>query len=283
MIKSPLNYTGGKYKLLSQITPFFPKEIDTFVDLFCGGCNVGINVKANQVIFNDNLLYLIDLYKEFQKGYEYVLQHVQSRIETFKLSDTNETGYNELRKHYNAEKNPLDLFVLICYSFNHQIRFNNKHQFNTSFGKHKGSFNKSIDKNLFDFTQKLSEGNYSFTCFDFNDFPIENLNENDFVYIDSPYLISTGSYNDGKRGFKGWTEKEEVELHNLMIKLNDKGVKFAASNVITHKGMTNQLLKDFIDNNGLNCNFLDFNYNNSNYQASNEKHLTLEVLITNYK
>ena len=39
MIQSPLNYTGGKYKLLPQILPLFPKDIDVFVDLFCGGCN----------------------------------------------------------------------------------------------------------------------------------------------------------------------------------------------------------------------------------------------------
>ena len=29
-IKSPLNYTGGKYKLLSQIMSSFPSECDTF-------------------------------------------------------------------------------------------------------------------------------------------------------------------------------------------------------------------------------------------------------------
>lgn len=44
MIQSPLNYTGGKYKLLPQILPLFPGDIRVFVDLFCGGCNVGLNV-----------------------------------------------------------------------------------------------------------------------------------------------------------------------------------------------------------------------------------------------
>lgn len=52
-IKSPLNYVGGKYKLLPQILPLFPKNIDTFVDLFGGGFNVGINVPAKEVIYND--------------------------------------------------------------------------------------------------------------------------------------------------------------------------------------------------------------------------------------
>lgn len=37
LIKSPLNYTGGKFKLLPQILPLFPNEINTFVDLFGGG------------------------------------------------------------------------------------------------------------------------------------------------------------------------------------------------------------------------------------------------------
>lgn len=50
-IKSPLNYIGGKYKLLPQLIPFFPKEINVFVDLFCGGCNVGLNVNAKKIRF----------------------------------------------------------------------------------------------------------------------------------------------------------------------------------------------------------------------------------------
>jgi len=28
LIKSPLNYTGGKFKLLPQLVPLFPEEID---------------------------------------------------------------------------------------------------------------------------------------------------------------------------------------------------------------------------------------------------------------
>lgn len=36
-VKSPLNYTGGKFKLLDEIIPLFPKHIDTFCDIFAGG------------------------------------------------------------------------------------------------------------------------------------------------------------------------------------------------------------------------------------------------------
>lgn len=51
-IKSPLNYVGGKFKLLPQIMPLFPENISTFVDLFSGGANVGINVEASTIVFS---------------------------------------------------------------------------------------------------------------------------------------------------------------------------------------------------------------------------------------
>ena len=66
MIQSPLNYTGGKYKLLPQLLPLFPKDTDVFVDLFCGGCNVGINVAARRVVYNDSNSRLCRLYRTFR-------------------------------------------------------------------------------------------------------------------------------------------------------------------------------------------------------------------------
>ena len=66
MIKSPLNYIGGKYKLLPQILPLFPEHINTFVDLFAGGLDVSINVEAEHVICNDINNYVIGLFEYFQ-------------------------------------------------------------------------------------------------------------------------------------------------------------------------------------------------------------------------
>ena len=113
MIKSPLNYIGGKTKLLKQILPLFPKEIDTFVDLFAGGCNVGINVQAQKVIFNDNLNFLIDMYDYFiRTNIDEIILDVEKKIKTHKLSKTNVDGYNNLRNEYNTKRKPIDLFIL---------------------------------------------------------------------------------------------------------------------------------------------------------------------------
>jgi DNA adenine methylase len=285
-IKSPLNYIGGKSKILDQILPLFPQKINNFIDLFAGGCNVGINVNANHIHFNDNLTYLIDMYKKFQENsLEASLLHIENRIVEFELSLINEEGYKNLRKAYNEQKNSLDLFVLIAYSFNHQIRFNKNQEFNNPFGKERSCFNSSMKQNLEKFIIRLKEKNVSFTNSCFFDFNFSFLNNFDFVYCDPPYLITTGTYNDGKRGFKGWTENEEKQLLKLLDKLNEKNIKFALSNVLEHKGKSNDILKSWVaKNSNYKINLIDFHYSNSNYQTLvRDKNASLEVLITNYE
>ena len=283
-IKSPLNYIGGKYKLFNQIEPLFPKNIHSFVDLFAGGCNVGINSDAKKIVFNDNLSHLIKLYVTFQENDIYTtLNHIKNRINKFSLSLTNEDGYKNFRNFYNENKHPLDLFVLIAFSFNHQIRFNNSHQFNNPFGKNRSSFNSSMKFNLESFIVKLKENDIKFTNLSFEKYDFSSLTKNDFVYCDPPYLITTGSYNDGKRGFKGWTEKEEFELLDVLDNLNKNSIKFALSNVISHKGNENTILKEWLNDNNHNMNYLNKNYSNSNYQTKiRDKNASTEILITNY-
>lgn len=280
-IKSPMNYTGGKYKLLNDIIPIFPENIDTFVDLFAGGLNVGINVNANKIIVNDQINYLIDLYKYFNNNTtDYIIKNIEDTINEYELSLTNTESYNKLREDYNNSPSEGKLFVLICYAFNHQIRFNNNHKFNTPFGKERSSYNAKIKENLIEFCNKLHSKDFEFYNNDFNNFNLNDLKNNDFVYCDPPYLISTGSYNDGKRGFKDWTLKEEKQLLNKLDKLNENGIRFALSNVLIHKGNENAELiewsKKYI------IHYLKKDYKNCSYHLKDKTSNTVEVLITNY-
>ena len=65
--KSPLNYIGGKYKMLPKIMRFFPGRINTMYDLFAGGCDVCTNVTANRIFANDINFFVIDIYRAFQR------------------------------------------------------------------------------------------------------------------------------------------------------------------------------------------------------------------------
>ena len=94
LIQSPLNYTGGKFKLLPQILPLFPQNIDIFVDLFCGGANVGANVKSKQIILNDtnyNLTSLFSIFKNLGNDFLYLLDEI---IEKYGLSQSAKFAYD---------------------------------------------------------------------------------------------------------------------------------------------------------------------------------------------
>lgn len=277
--KSPMNYIGGKYKILPQLMPLFPTCIDTFVDVFGGGLDVSINVNAKRIIANDINDIVVNMYNKMKTtSLSELIFSFDKIIEDYNLSKTNEEGYLQLRKDYNIDKNPLKLYMLICYSFNYQIRFNSKFEYNNPFGKNKSSFNESVRQNFIKFHRKLQKIELK-SC-DFRKIDYRNYGKNDFLYFDPPYLITCGSYNDGKRGFTGWTKNEEYALLNILDELNEKGIKFALSNVIEHKGVKNDILSKWSLK--YNVHYIYKNYNNSNYQSSNKEHRTVEVLITNY-
>lgn len=282
-IKSPLNYTGGKYKLLDILIPTFPSNISTFVDLFAGGGNVGINVDANEIIMNDQITYLVELYRYLQAiPYEKIIGNICDCIKKFNLSKENREGYVELRRFYNEskEKNPLLLFVLTCYSFNHQIRFNNSHEFNATFGKSRSSYNSSIENNLIAFCNALKAKNVKLSNLDFRSVDMTLLDKNSFVYCDPPYLLSTSAYNDGNRGFKNWTASDDMDLFGILDELNRNHIKFALSNVLQHKGQYNEALMRWSEN--YNVYFIDKSYENCSYNLKDRTAETVEVFITNY-
>lgn len=277
--KSPMNYIGNKYKLLHNIIPLFPSNIKTFYDVFAGGLDVSINVKAESIYCNDINNFLIDIYKEFQKmDINSLLNEIDDIINKYELSMTNKNGYLKLREEYNKTKNVIDLYVLVCYSFNYQFRFNSKHEYNNPFGKDRSSFNSKIRNNLITFHTKIT--NFNFSSLDFRGLNLLSLTSDDFVYLDPPYLITTGSYNDGKRGFKGWCETDDSDLFNLLDSLNSKDIKFALSNVLEHKGIKNEPLITWSLK--YNLHNIEHSYKNSNYQRKNKESVTKEVLITNY-
>ena len=281
-IRSPLNYTGGKYKILADIVPCFPKHIPRFVDLFAGGLNVGINVDAHTIYANDQITYLVDIYRFFQATpISELLSLIKERIDYYNLNLINAEGYNDLRSEYNKNPTPLDLFVLTCFSFNHQIRFNSKHEFNTPFGKERSTYNNNIESNLKRFCDALQKKNIILSTVDFRDFDFSILDSGDMVYCDPPYLITTGSYNDGKRGFKDWTSDEDAALLSLLDSLNERGIMFALSNVFAHKGLTNDKLIEWSKK--YSITYIDKTYSNCSYHFKDREAKTIEVLITNFE
>ena len=231
--KSPLNYVGGKYKLLEQIIPLLPDDIDTFVDLFTGGCNVGININARKIICNDSEKVVIDLFNSWKDlESSQALSILQNTIDKYQLSKTNEDGFKQIRLDYNNGNKTWNMFyAMLTHSFNYQIRFNKDGNFNMPFGRNRSSFNPSLKKKFIEFIDKLNEKNIDFISMDFSKVDLSMLTANDIVYCDPPYLITCASYNENG----GWNEIKERELLKLLDNLNERGIKFALSNVFENK------------------------------------------------
>ena len=299
-VKSPLNYTGGKHKLLPQLFEKFPSKIETFVDLFGGGFNVGANIEANTIVYNDKQKEVVRLIKLLNKySHRVITNRIENNIKKYNLSNTIEYGYDyygcnsdsgvgkynrenyyKMRNDYNKiktfnENKDFLLLTLIIFSFNNQIRFNSNGEFNMPVGKR--DFNSSTRKNLKEFSSILKNKNVEIYNKDFSKIDLTKYEE-PFVYCDPPYILGTAAYSEND----GWNIKDERRLLDYLKVLNEKGVSFALSNVLEHKGQIHEELKQWAEENYFNVIYIKSNYNNSNYQKKNKKDITREVLITNY-
>ena len=296
--RSPLFYVGDKYKLLPEIKRYFPKKINRFIEPFTGGGSVFLNVKANEYLLNDIDTNVINLHKFLSKqaqNPEHFFQKIQNRIEEFGFSHSyrkdivpqelkiqwkktyyakfNKLPFQKLKDHYNnsQHKDMLDLYLLLIFGFNRMLRFNSKGAYNLPVGN--VDFNKNVQNALLNYFRIVKNRNIKFYNLDFTEF-IQNIDfqQDDFVYLDPPYLITFSEYN------KLWNDKNEQILIDLLDNLHQKGVKFAISNVTHYKNKVNSLFLDWSEKyytQNIKSNYISY-HDNSIKSFS-------EVLVCNYQ
>lgn len=275
--ESPLNYIGSKGRIVNEIFEKVPDSVEMFADVFGGGFNVGINSNAPMVIYNDINYFVEEIIRSFKENdtYQYLL-YMKKFIKKFGLEKANSDAYREARSYYNElpiqKRDPRMLFTIILYGYQQQIRFNSKHEFNNPVGMR--WFNDKVLEKMISFSRIIKEKNIIFSSTDYNEI-IENADKNTFIYFDPPYQLTTGSYNDGKRGFNGWNEDLENSLLKNLNILNEKEIKFMLSYVVEHKGRKNENIIRWVQDKGYNLIPLGEVLGIS---GSKRK----EVLITNY-
>lgn len=275
---SPLNYIGGKYEIIPLIQDNTPKDIHTFYDLFGGGATVSINAQCDDIVYNDINFIVKDLLLKIKENdIGVTIRYINKAIKKYGLAKENKEAYYALRNDYNAKpivsRNPLDLYLLICYGFEHQIRFNSKMEFNNPCGN--SGFNQEMLEKLISFHYIANKRNVAFASGHYREFEAD-IHAYDFVYCDPPYLNSCGAYNDGKRGFNGWDEIQEKELLDFLLRLHNRGIRFMLSNMVDRNGNTNDSLNEWIKTN----NF--YVIRNQRLTKRNRQD-RVEILITNYQ
>ena len=296
--RSPLFYVGDKYKLYPKISKYFPKTINRFIEPFTGGGSVFLNVNANEHLLNDidtNVINIHQFLMEQSENPKAFFDNVFDIIQQYNLSHSyikdivpqelkdewiktyyakfNKQGFDKLKTDYNLsnEKSVLHLYLLLIYGFNRMLRFNSKGEYNLPVGNI--DFNKNTETALHDYFRLTKQKNIQFYNLDFLDFfrQIE-FQEDDFVYLDPPYLITFSEYN------KLWNEETEKRLLDFLEWLDTQNVKFAVSNVSHYKGKINQQFLEWSKQH----NSFDIKSNYISYHDNSNKEFK-EVLITNYE
>lgn len=276
VVESPLNYTGSKSKMVDIIKQHLPTQpFKTLVDAFGGGFNVGINIPSIETIYNDINPFVEELIKSFSTDVYAYLMYVSKLINKYKLSPNNKEGYLALREKYNEtpinKRDPRMLYTLILYGFQQQIRFNTHHEFNNPAGSR--WFNECLLSKFITFARCSKAKNVEYCNLSFDKL-IDRITPETLVYADPPYRSTLGVYNDGKRGFEGWTIKHEQNLCLFLDQIHERGSRFMLSYVLRVDDFFNNEVADWATSN--HYNIIDIKVPQGRYNNRRE------VLITNY-
>ena len=296
-IRSPFFYVGDKYKLMPQLKQLMPKKIEQYIEPFVGGGSSFLNSKGTSYMLNDIDSYVVELHRQigsytgkseelFDALFEIidfyglscsyrgicVPEDMKKKYVKTYYSKYNKDAYIRMRKDFNANKNDfLRLYLLLIYGFNHMIRFNVKGDFNLPVGN--VDFNNNVYQALNNYLDFVGEHEIEFFNMDYISF-LEKIrfDKNSYVFLDPPYLISMSEYN------KLWNDKKEDELCEYLDSLNDRGIKFGITNLITHKGKVNQRFLEWSKKYcayDVKSNYISFNDNTIKADSQ-------EVFVTNY-
>ena len=255
-----IKWVGGKTQIINKIISKIPTEMENYHELFLGGGSVLLAVlslqKAGKITIKGSI-YAYDLNKQLIQVYKHIQtkkDELFKRIEKLKndyskCSDaekgtanrkpkniteaktSKESYYYWMRKLFNNKLGNKTvqnsaLFIVINKICFRGVYREGPNGFNVPFG-HPKKIPEIITKKKLDAISALIK-DVIFIGASFEE-SMQNVTENDFVYLDPPYAPE----ND--KSFVGYTKDGfDIDTHKKLFKLTkeltDKQVKFAMSN-----------------------------------------------------
>ncbi len=292
MLYSPLNYQGNKSRIVDCLLSLLPQDVSSIREIFCGSAVFSFASDVNKVFLNDINIHITDLIRFFHdNSADEIIEQADNIIRHYGLTNTfyegkqpypehrheglsnyNKAAFNRLKAAYNSDKDIAKLFVLSIYSFNHYLRFNSNDEFNVPVGK--VDFVKTLREKTRSYCRAIRNKEIIISNYDFRSDELYcGVEKSTVYYFDPPYLITQAPYN------LFWTEREEIDLLNLIDKLNASGYRFILSNVIESNGKRNDLLYEWMEK--YNVKHIHRQYLNSSYQKKNISNAD-EVAISNF-
>ena len=247
-----IKWSGSKRSQASEIISYFPKEIETYYEPFCGGCSVlrallDSDIKVGNYVCTDNNHDLIILWKTIKLAPSILASSYANKWK--ELNKNNDTErkkefYETIRRRFNKEKNPMDFMFLDRTCYNGLIRYNSDGEFNTSFHLNRNGIEPSkFAKIIQEWSELLNDNKVIFLTKDY-----QNITPSyyDFMYLDPPYNNTKGIYSEtfnNKEFFKwlkqakcGWAfsydgiSGEEDNTYNVPSDMYDEHVYLKSGN-----------------------------------------------------
>ena len=205
-----IKWSGSKRSQAHEILKYFPKEIDTYYEPFCGGASmlrqlIDSNIKVNNYICSDINNDLISLWNLIKSDpYSIYNHYLELWNELNKDNDIErkKNYFNIVRERFNRGRSPLDFMFIMRTTTNGMPRYNRQGNFNNSFHvTRNGIIPETLKRILLEWSDLLNKNNVIFKCCSYEDI---NTNINDFMYLDPPYAQTSGMYYGSIDNLKLW-------------------------------------------------------------------------------
>ena len=200
MFEPVIKWSGSKRSQAENILTYFPKEIDTYYEPFCGGASVfrrllSSNIKVNRYVCSDLNSGLIDLWNEIINNPERVSYYYNKLWNELNQDDDKQRKkeyFATVRERYNREHNPLDFMFIMRTTTNGMPRYNRDGEFNNSFHvTRNGIIPETLEKIIYEWSELINKNEVEFIACSYDEIKPK---ENDFVYLDPPYANTKGMY-----------------------------------------------------------------------------------------
>ena len=195
-----IKWSGSKRSQSEEIIKYFPKEIDTYYEPFCGGCSVLFqllhsDIKVNNYVCSDKNKGLIDLWNLIKVDPKLVSHSYSIMWNELNIDDNKERKkqyFYMVRERYNNKHNPTDFMFIMRTTTNGMPRYNNNGDFNNSFHiTRNGILPNKLEKIIYQWSEALNKNNVKFINQEYNNIVTK---KNDFIYLDPPYANTKGMY-----------------------------------------------------------------------------------------
>ncbi|MGI2261066.1 Dam family site-specific DNA-(adenine-N6)-methyltransferase [Shewanella sp. GXUN23E] len=186
-----LKWAGGKFKLVDALNRHLPAG-KRLIEPFVGAGSVFLNTHYDSYLLCDINRDLIELYNIVKHRPDAYIRAAQA---LFVDKMNNKEAYYDVRKKFNASRDPFQRSVYFLYlnrhGFNGLCRYNRKGEFNVPFGSYKKPY--FPEKEIRAFSAKAQRA--EFVCIGYEQ-AFDMAEPGDVIYCDPPYapLSSTASF-----------------------------------------------------------------------------------------